>query len=177
MSGPLWDHNNWNNLERRTHGMGRHSCYLCFTAKEAGTAGNGRKGECSINHAGLISLLCPSLHWLADTQRWRSAHSLWRLRPLIERRTAYNYHWAHGWNCGSTGVVDGGYFKKSESIVSQFASVFCWTSLFCLLVAGVSLQGQRFVCTSHPSFGVVAVPHLVCWCNQRPASEDWINTH
>lgn len=34
--------------------------------------------------------------WLSDTQQWRSAHSLWRLQPLIEPCTAYNYIWAHG---------------------------------------------------------------------------------
>lgn len=50
-----------------------------------------RRGH-NVNHAGLISLI----GWLADTQRWRSAHSRWRLQPLIERCTAYNYIWAHG---------------------------------------------------------------------------------
>lgn len=54
-----------------------------------------RRGH-NVNHAGLISLLCLNLRWLSDTQRWRSAHSLWRLQPLIEPCTAYNYIWAHG---------------------------------------------------------------------------------
>ena len=54
-----------------------------------------RRGH-NVNHAGLISLLCLNLRWLCDTQRWRSAHLLWRLQPLIEPCTAYNYIWAHG---------------------------------------------------------------------------------
>ncbi len=54
-----------------------------------------RRGH-NVNHSGLISLLCLNLCWLSDTQQWRSAHSLWRLQPLIEPCTAYNYIWAHG---------------------------------------------------------------------------------
>lgn len=114
---------------------GRHSHYLCSTEEEASAMSIGARGECSINHAGLISLPCPNLHWLTDTQQWRSAHSLWRLWPLIERRTAQNYHWAHGWNCGLTWKAAPVWWrrnffrrakkKKSDSIVSLFVSAFC----------------------------------------------------
>lgn len=127
------------------------------------------RGGRNINHAGLISLLCLNLHWLADTQRWRSAHSLWRLWPLIERRTAYNYHWAHGWNCGLTWkaapvwwwkVFQEG-LKKSDSIVGLFVSGFCWLlfffcgggepsrSVFCLSLAPVIWCSSEEFLISH----------------------------
>lgn len=99
--GAFLEPRNWRNLGER-HRTGGQTNKHTLTHKHANApqremwASSVRRGH-KVNHAGLISLLCLHLCcWLSDTQRWRSAHSFWRLQPLNEPWTAYNYIWAHG---------------------------------------------------------------------------------
>lgn len=143
-----------------------------------------RRGH-KVNHAGLFSLLCLNFCWLTDTQRWRSAHSLWRLQPLIERRTAYNYIWAHGkiavWceNCHTEihRCSDGRVWRvenRSDFTLNVWMCVFCLCLLhfrtvrfqFCLSVQP-AVEFRSSHCFQHVvymclSFGAVVNSYSYC---------------